>query len=68
MFSFALSVCQRVDMAAAAVTETAERRDVTDFSTPFMSFGSVAILKKQQTVLISLTERLERIFMPCSRG
>jgi len=61
-------VHKRVDMAAAAVTETAERRDVTDFSTPFMSFGSVAILKKQQTVLISLTERLERIFMPCSRG
>lgn len=54
-------------MAAGPLTETASRSRVVDFSTPFMNFGPVIILKRPQAPVMTLKERLQRLFAPLSQ-
>ncbi|XP_005107294.2 glutamate receptor ionotropic, kainate 4 [Aplysia californica] len=56
------------DLVAAPLTETASRYRVVDFSTPFMGFGSVVIMRKPQAVIMTLQERFKRLFSPLSDG
>ncbi|BFZ12110.1 hypothetical protein BsWGS_15148 [Bradybaena similaris] len=55
-------------MAAGPLTETSSRSGVVDFSTPFMNFGPVIILKRPQTPVMTLAERLQRLFAPLSQS
>ncbi|KAI8788271.1 hypothetical protein BgiMline_007590, partial [Biomphalaria glabrata] len=56
----------KADIAAAPLTETSKRRSVVDFSTPFMSFGPVIIMKRPTKKVMTLEERLQRLFQPLS--
>uniref|UniRef100_A0A0B6XZK1 Ionotropic glutamate receptor C-terminal domain-containing protein n=1 Tax=Arion vulgaris TaxID=1028688 RepID=A0A0B6XZK1_9EUPU len=58
----------RADVAVGPLTETSSRSKVVDFSTPFMNFGPVIILKKPQSPVMSLLERLQRLFAPLSQS
>ncbi|BFZ07613.1 hypothetical protein BsWGS_10652 [Bradybaena similaris] len=58
----------RADMAAGPLTETSARTKVVDFSTPFMNFGPVIIMKRPQSPVMSLEERVQRLFAPLSRS
>ncbi|CAG5123697.1 unnamed protein product, partial [Candidula unifasciata] len=58
----------RADVAAGPLTETSSRSEVVDFSTPFMNFGPVIILKRPQTPVMTLVERLQRLFAPLSQS
>ncbi|XP_055881162.1 glutamate receptor 2-like [Biomphalaria glabrata] len=57
---------KKADIAAAPLTETSKRRSVVDFSTPFMSFGPVIIMKRPTKKVMTLEERLQRLFQPLS--
>ncbi|KAH9519670.1 hypothetical protein Btru_003282, partial [Bulinus truncatus] len=57
---------KKADMAAGPLTDTSKRRAVVDFSTPFMSFGPVVILKRPTKKVMTLEERLQRLFSPLS--
>ncbi|XP_059160304.1 glutamate receptor 3-like [Physella acuta] len=56
------------DLAVGPLTETSRRREVVEFSTPFMNFGPVIILQKPETKIMSLEERLQRLFLPLSQS
>ncbi|GFS19666.1 glutamate receptor, ionotropic kainate 3 [Elysia marginata] len=56
----------KAQMGAGPITETAQRREDVDFSTPFMSFGPVVILKRPRKQVMTLQERFRRLFMPLS--
>ncbi|CAG5127786.1 unnamed protein product [Candidula unifasciata] len=58
----------RVDLAAGPLTETSARSKVVDFSTPFMNFGPVIIMKRPQAPVMTLEERLQRLFSPLSQS
>lgn len=57
-----------VDIVAAPLTETAARYQKVDFSTPFMNFGQVVILKKPKSNVMTLRKRFKRLYSPLSEG
>ena len=55
-----------MELAAAPLTITSERRKVVHFSVPFQNFGPVIVLKRPSFPKPSFRERLQRVFAPLS--
>ncbi|XP_071079955.1 glutamate receptor 3-like isoform X2 [Haliotis cracherodii] len=58
----------KVDMAAAPLTVTSNRRDAVDFSIPIQNFGPVIVMKKPTSYQPSLGDRLSRVFTPLDQS
>ncbi|CAL1533735.1 unnamed protein product [Lymnaea stagnalis] len=59
---------KRADLAVAPLTETSKRREAVDFTTPFMNFGPVLILRRPESKMMTLEERFQRLFSPLSQS